>query len=129
MAPNAAHLTGGREEVLWVEQRGHNAFSVLSVPVWIYGVSVGSIVGASDQRGSPLIFGRALRASPGGTVRFIVPRGVRASDVYLSRVIPDAKRLGIFIGPATFSILGSLRYTFTIGASGGRKWEVISTPW
>jgi len=94
----------GREEVLWVAQVGQNTFRVLSVPVWIYGLSVGSVVEASHQAqsGSPLKFGRLLRESPGGTVRFIVPTGVRASDIYLSRVIPDAKRLGLYIGPATF---------------------------
>jgi hypothetical protein len=91
----------GREEVLWVEQHEANAYRVLSVPVWIYGVSIGSIVAAAED-GSPLKFGRLIRESPGGTVRFIVPHGVRASEVYLSRVIPDAKRLSLYIGPATF---------------------------
>jgi hypothetical protein len=94
----------GREEVLWVERQGRrNAYKVLNVPVWLYGVSVGSICEALDQTESRLRFARVLRESPGGTVRFIVPWGdVLASDVYLSRVIPDAKRLGLYIGPATF---------------------------
>jgi hypothetical protein len=92
----------GREEALWVEEQNHNAYRVLSVPVWIYGISVGSLVEAESGDGSRLTFRRLMRDSPGGTVRFIVPPGAIASEVYLARVIPDAKRLGLYIGPATF---------------------------
>lgn len=93
----------GREEALWVEQQGASTYRVLSVPVWFYGVSVGSIVEAEPGDGARLKFRRVVRDSPGGTVRFIVPSGAaQASDVYLARVIPDAKRLGLYIGPATF---------------------------
>lgn len=92
----------GREEVLWVEQQQHNTYRVLNVPVWIYGVSIGTVVEAERDRDDRLRFRAVVRESPGGTVRFIVPPGNRASQVYLQRVIPDAKRLGLHIGPATF---------------------------
>jgi hypothetical protein len=92
----------GREEVLWVEEQAGNAYRVLDVPVWIYGVSVGTIVEAASVNGRQLTFHRVIRDSSGGTVRFIVPPGTRASEIYLGRVIPDAKRLGLCIGPATF---------------------------
>lgn len=93
----------GREEALWVEQQSANTYRVLSVPVWLYGVSVGSIVEGEPGEDTWLRFRRAVRNSPGGTVRFIVPSGgPPASEVYLTRVIPDAKRLGLYIGPATF---------------------------
>jgi hypothetical protein len=92
----------GREEVLWVEQQGRSTYRVLNVPVWIYGVSIGTIVEAEPANGDRLHFRKVVRESPGGTLRFIVPQGTKASDVYLQRVIPDAKRLGLYIGPATF---------------------------
>lgn len=93
----------GREEALWVEQQSINTYRVLSVPVWLYGVSVGSIVEGQPGDDARLKFRRVVREAPGGTVRFIVPPGGRqASEVYLTRVIPDAKRLGLYIGPATF---------------------------
>lgn len=93
----------GREEALWVEQQSANTYRVLSVPVWLYGVSVGSIVEGESGDEAQLKFRRVVRDSPGGTVRFIVPSGgAKASELYLTRVIPDAKRLGLYIGPATF---------------------------
>jgi hypothetical protein len=93
----------GREEALWVEEHGRNAtYRVLSVPVWIYGISVGTIVEAEPASGPQLTFRRVVRDSPGGTVRFIVPQGRVASKVYLARVLADAKRLGLYVGPATF---------------------------
>jgi hypothetical protein len=92
----------GRQEALWVEEHASNLFRVLSVPVWLYGISKGSIVEADQSDASQLRFVRVWRDSDGGTVRFVVPKGNVASDVYLSRVIPDALREGLFIGPATF---------------------------
>lgn len=93
----------GRKEALWVEQLAHNEYRVLSVPVWIYGVSVGSIVESEAGDSPQLVFRRVIQPGAGGTVRFIVPRrGTRASQIYLTRVIPDSKRLGLKIGPATF---------------------------
>jgi hypothetical protein len=93
----------GREEALWVEQQGPNTYRVLNVPVWFYGVSVGSIVEGEMGDKGWLNFRRVLRDSLGGTLRFIVPpTGPKASEIYLTRVIADAKRFGLYIGPATF---------------------------
>jgi len=92
----------GREEALWVEEQSPNTYRVLSVPVWVYGISVGSIVEAEPDNGLQLTCRRVVRDSPGGTVRFIVPQGKVASEVYLMRVIPDAKRRSLYVGPATF---------------------------
>lgn len=93
----------GRVEALWVQQQSASMFRVLSVPVWCYGVSVGTVVEGAQSDGARLTLRRVVRNSPGATVRFIVPAGgAAASAVYLTRVIPDAKRLGFAIGPATF---------------------------
>ncbi len=92
----------GRQEALWVEERASGSYRVLSVPVWFYGVSKGSIVEGDRGDPSQLRFVRVLRDSEGATVRFIVPSGSVASEVYLARVIPDAIQAGLFIGPATF---------------------------
>jgi Domain of unknown function (DUF4265) len=91
----------GRGEVVWVEDQADDAYRVLNVPVWIYGISLGSLVEgtAGDDL---LVFRKLLEPAPGGTVRCIVPKGTVASSVYLTKIVPDAIRLGIGIGPATF---------------------------
>jgi hypothetical protein len=89
--------------MLWVQQNlAPHTYRVLSAPVWIYGVSIGTIVYGMPGESKYLRFVRVVRDSPGATVRFIVPDGAIASRVYLTRVRPDAKRLGIKVGPATF---------------------------
>lgn len=103
MASDALLSPEGRKEALWVEHLGRNDHRVLSVPVWIYGISVGTIVESQIGDSTRLQFRRVSQEATGGTVRFIVPRGSgRASDIYLTRVIPDAHRLGLEIGLATF---------------------------
>jgi len=93
----------GRKEALWVEEHGRDRYRWLSVPVWAYGVSVGSIVEAFEPRpGYRRECRQIVRDSAGGTVRVIVASGRLASEVYRMRVIPDAKRLGLYVGPATF---------------------------
>lgn len=92
----------GRQEALWVEPVGAGDYRVLNPPVWTYGVSVGSVVQASERSDGFLAFQRLVRASDGATVRVIAPDGIPARDVYLSRLIPAAQALGLDIGPATF---------------------------
>src|ERR1700722_6661868 len=93
----------GRIEVLWVEQESApDTYRVLNTPVWMYGVSVGTVVYGLPGESEYLRFGRVIRDSPGATVRLAVPVGATASQVYLGRIVPDTKRLGIDIGPATF---------------------------
>lgn len=94
----------GRREALWVEDHSHHTYRVLSVPIWVYGISVGTIVTAqqSDDLGFELQFDTVVAISPRGTIRFIVAPGMRAKQVYIDRVLPDAAHLNLFVGPATF---------------------------
>lgn len=92
----------GRREALWVEQSTENGYRVLSVPVWVYGISVGSVVQALDAGAGELIFDRIVTCSSGATVRFVTSQRNSASNVYLQRILPDAGRLSLMIGPATF---------------------------
>jgi hypothetical protein len=92
----------GRGEVMWVEPIDTSAARVLNVPVWIYGISLGSVVTGTPGRDGISEFKALVEPSPGGTVRCIVPKGSIASQVYLTRIIPDARELGVAIGPSTF---------------------------
>jgi hypothetical protein len=74
---------------------------VLNVPVWQYGISVGTVVDASPLPNGRLKFVRVVRDSPGATVRFVVPEPAVASDVYMNRIHGDAARQGLEFGPAT----------------------------
>ena len=91
----------GRGEIVWVEEQSANAFRVLNVPVWIYGISLGTLV-EGKWNGALLSYSRLLEPSPGGTVRCIVPKGGLASRTYLDRIVGDAGKLGVGIGPSTF---------------------------
>jgi hypothetical protein len=88
----------GRKERLWAEANDANQACILSVPVWIYGVSAGSIVRKEPGTINPEV----IRLSPGATVRFLVSEGRSGKDVYLSRVVPDLRKLKLGVGPATF---------------------------
>lgn len=92
----------GRQEALWVEPVGGTEYRVLNPPVWIYGVSIGSLVRASERQDGLLAYEELVKSSEGGTVRVIAPEGSPARDVYLSRLIPAARARGLEIGPATF---------------------------
>lgn len=92
----------GRREALWVERVSVDSYRLLSVPVWVYGLSRGTLVACRPSDGDDLVFARVLRESPGATVRFIVPEDRKASAVYLSEVLPRAGAEGMFVGPATF---------------------------
>ena len=92
----------GREEALWAQREGETGYRVLSVPVWVYGISRGSLVSADPDEEGRLRFEKLLAAAPGGTVRIVVPPGVKASEVYLGQIVPTARLRGLRIGPATF---------------------------
>lgn len=94
----------GRREALWVEDHGHHMYRVLSVPIWAYGISLGTIVTAqpSDDHMFEFKFDKVVATSTRGTIRFIVAPGRRAKQVYIGRVLPDAAHLSLFVGPATF---------------------------
>jgi len=93
-----------REELLWVEREGPDRYRVLSVPVWVYGVSLGTRVAAVSQPedGPNLRFSHVLAASAGATIRFVVPAKTQASRVYLDQVLPRARQRDFHVGPATF---------------------------
>lgn len=92
----------GRGEMLWVERQSNGHFRVLNVPVWVYGISLGSLVAAKVGLDGVLEYERLIEPAPGGTVRCIVPRGGLASQTYLERIVPDAQTGAVGIGPSTF---------------------------
>jgi len=93
----------GHAEVLWVQPEGES-YRVLNVPVWLYGISVGSLVrGGAGERW--LEFEELIEPSPGATVRLYVPDDaplLPASRLYRERILPDCRVHGIGVGPATF---------------------------
>lgn len=93
-----------REELLWVEREGPDRYRVLNVPVWVYGISLGSRVAAVSppEDGSNLRYSHVLATSTGATLRFVVPAEARASNVYLDHVLPRARQRDLLVGPATF---------------------------
>lgn len=78
------------------------AGTALNVPVWQYGVSVGSVVNGNTDEDGKLRFGEVIRDSPGATVRFIVPEDDVASDVYFRYFVRTRASGGFGYGPATF---------------------------
>lgn len=92
----------GRGEVLWVESQDNGAWRVINVPVWIYGISLGSLVSGKTGLDGFFEYDKFIEPAPGGTVRCIVPKGGLASRVYLERIVVDATKLGMGIGPSTF---------------------------
>lgn len=91
----------GRREVLWVEPQANGLYRVLNVPVWLYGISVGTLVDGTCETNGVLRFKQIVEPAPGGTVRVIVSEGP-ASKVYLDHIGPEAAERGIGVGPATF---------------------------
>lgn len=86
----------GRKERLWAESSGIGQARILSVPVWNYGLSVGTVV---DLTAVPP---RIIGISKGATLRFLASEGSSGKAVYLSRVLIDLQKLGYGAGPATF---------------------------
>ncbi len=92
----------GRYEVLWVEEKAGDLYTVINVPVYLYGISLGSIVRCVAGDGQMLTFDRVVRDSPGGTVRLILPVGKLASEWYMDYLLPHASDRQLAVGPATF---------------------------
>ncbi|HEV7595472.1 MAG TPA: DUF4265 domain-containing protein [Gemmatimonadaceae bacterium] len=86
-------------EVLWAEN-GAGRVRLVSVPVFAFGVSSGTTIN-TELSGHRLRFKSVLTASTGATIRCYVAAGLKASEVYVNRLAPDAKRRGLRIGPAT----------------------------
>jgi hypothetical protein len=94
----------GHTEVLWVARAAADTYRILNVPVWLYGISVGTVVRAHE--GDPwLEYDSTVMSSPGATIRVYLPSDAPlapASRVYLERVFPDCSERHLAIGPATF---------------------------
>lgn len=93
----------GHREVLWTQPDGAY-YRVLNVPVWLYGISVGTLV--SVTVGEPWKeFSEIITPSTGGTVRLFVPDEaplIPASRFYLEQMLPECRERRLAIGPATF---------------------------
>ena len=92
--------TDNGTEVLWADVID-DVVRVVSVPVFAYGISRETVISTQPQ-GDRLRLVGVLRSSLGATLRAYVSSAVKASDVYTQRIFPDAGRLGLRIGPATF---------------------------
>lgn len=91
----------GRCERLWAQTTSHETACVLSVPVWIYGISRGTIV--RYRRDDKRTFSSGVqRESDGGTIRFLASEGLTGKAVYLTRVVPTFQKQNLGVGPATF---------------------------
>jgi hypothetical protein len=91
----------GRAEWLWVAKTGQREFRVLTVPIWVYGISVGTLV-TGRIVGSRLHFNDLAEPSPGGTCRILTQAGQVASELYLNIVGPKLAAEGVSVGPASF---------------------------
>lgn len=92
----------GRFEVIWVEEKGDGLSVVMNVPVYLYGLSLGSIIRCVASKDPLFTFDRVIQNSPGGTVRIIVPGGQMAGEWYLKYLLPAASERQLAVGPATF---------------------------
>jgi hypothetical protein len=95
----------GRREVLWVQPAEEDdTYRVLNVPVWLYGVSVGTRV--RGRAATPwLVYDGTVEQARGGTVRVFVhdeARATPASRFYLDVLLPACEAQAIGAGPATF---------------------------
>ena len=94
----------GHTEVLWVAPAAEGAYRVLNVPVWLYGISVGTVVRAHEGD-CWLEYESTVLPSSGATIRVYLPPDadpMPASRVYLERIFPDCTERALAIGPATF---------------------------
>jgi hypothetical protein len=87
------------KEVLWADAVGQ-ALRIVSVPVFAYGVSHGTLVSV-DASGDRLKLDRVLRASPGATIRCYAVKTLQAHDVYYHSILPDTAKNRLSLGPAT----------------------------
>lgn len=86
----------GRRERVWAECISSDHARILNVPVWAYGVSIGSVVHIDSEHT------RLLRESSGATLRFLVNERMSGKHVYLTRVLVDMRIRACGVGPATF---------------------------
>jgi hypothetical protein len=95
----------GRVEILWVDPVSDvpSTYRNLNVPVWVYDISVGTVVEGRSGETGYIEFVRVVKEALGGTVRVITASDDRmASHLYLDRILADCQERRIMIGPATF---------------------------
>lgn len=91
------------EELLWAEPLATGLYRILSVPVFVYGVSRGSVVevrapaSATEVRAAS----RVAQESPSATVRLYADDRFEAGRLYLEEVAERVRERGVSVGPAT----------------------------
>lgn len=91
------------EEILWAEPIATGLYRILSVPVFVYGVSRESVVEVRAP-GAPtetLVASRVAQESPSATVRLYADDRCKAGTLYREEVAGRARKLGVRVGPAT----------------------------
>lgn len=89
-------------EVLWVEDMGKLGAKILSVPVFCYGISRGTLIETTVTEEGRAVFKRVLTPSEGATIRCYMEPQHKASDMYLARLVPEGSKRRLDFGPATF---------------------------
>jgi hypothetical protein len=90
------------EEWLWAEPVEGGAYRVLSVPVFAYNVSRGTVVTAEMAAVAQGLRITGVRStSDGATARVYLAEGMMAREFYTGAFVPAAERCGLQIGPAT----------------------------
>jgi len=93
----------GAREILWAERVEDSEFLIVSVPIFTFGVSVGTRVRAiQGSHPTWLDYAATVADSAGATTRLYVPEGSVASKCYHERVVLECNVLRLAIGPATF---------------------------
>lgn len=88
-------------EVLWAVAAGV-AYRIISVPVFAYGLSLGTEVAARPSpRSGRLALDHPTRVSLGATVRCYAAPPSAVRELYAPLLLKDLERLGINAGPAT----------------------------
>lgn len=89
-------------EVLWAEAVNESSFRLLSVPVFVYGISMGAVLRAEPGPNGILVIVSVLSPSQGATIRCYVPQATTASVIYRKEIVPRMTAAGLLVGPVTF---------------------------
>jgi hypothetical protein len=87
-------------EVLWGDA-SDDVVQMLSVPVFAYGISRGTIV-STKPSGNRTRLVKVIHPSQGGTIRCYVAEAIKASELYTGRIYPELRNRQLSVGPATF---------------------------
>jgi hypothetical protein len=87
-------------ELLWAAPVGPNEYRIVSVPVFAYGTSRGTIVRVHCDE-ARCVHSAVVADALGATLRCYTRNPLRASELYLGRMVSDGKARDIRFGPAT----------------------------